>query len=231
MCMCSRQATNAKSGWMTFTIAFNNGFRSGEITEIRKIVMERRSEIINRWLEFTVATRTRVTHRMQSPPIICEVLVNDEMLGFRLEDGRFISAPIGFYPPLALATSQERNHLENQRIICLLARSGCGHWLRRTACRSARTRCLCASSCRARTDAVGSPSRLGPCRKGPLPRYRKQPKAAPISPSQKKSRTVWDAIRCFVFFLLAHRRGNATSTFSCANMLPVAKNALKKAAS
>jgi hypothetical protein len=49
---------------------------------------------------------------MQSPPIICEVLVNDDILGFRLEDGRFISAPIGFYPTLALATPQERNHLE-----------------------------------------------------------------------------------------------------------------------
>jgi hypothetical protein len=49
---------------------------------------------------------------MQSPPIICEVLVNDEVLGFRLEDGRFISAPIGFYPTLALATQQERNRFE-----------------------------------------------------------------------------------------------------------------------
>jgi hypothetical protein len=49
---------------------------------------------------------------MQSPPIIREVLVTDESLGFRLDDGRFISAPIGFYPTLALATQQERNRFE-----------------------------------------------------------------------------------------------------------------------
>jgi hypothetical protein len=49
---------------------------------------------------------------MQSPPIICDVLVNGEVLGFRLEDGRFISAPIGFYPTLALATQQERDRFE-----------------------------------------------------------------------------------------------------------------------
>lgn len=49
---------------------------------------------------------------MQSLPIICEVLVNNEVLGFSLEDGRLISAPIGFYPTLALATQQERNRFE-----------------------------------------------------------------------------------------------------------------------
>ncbi len=49
---------------------------------------------------------------MQSPPIICEVLVNDQVLGFRLEDGRFISVPIGFYPTLALAAQQERSRFE-----------------------------------------------------------------------------------------------------------------------
>jgi len=34
-----------------FTIAFNRGFRPNEIAEIRSIVMERRAEIAQRWLE------------------------------------------------------------------------------------------------------------------------------------------------------------------------------------
>jgi hypothetical protein len=33
------------------SIAFNNGFRASEITEIREILTKRRNEIINRWLE------------------------------------------------------------------------------------------------------------------------------------------------------------------------------------
>lgn len=49
---------------------------------------------------------------MQTPPVISEVLVNDELLGFHLEDGRFISVPIAFYPTLALATPQERGRFE-----------------------------------------------------------------------------------------------------------------------
>ena len=49
---------------------------------------------------------------MQAPPLISEVLVTDELLGFHLEDGRFISVPIGFYPTLALATPQERSRFE-----------------------------------------------------------------------------------------------------------------------
>jgi hypothetical protein len=49
---------------------------------------------------------------MQTPPAISEVLVNDELLGFHLEDGRFISVPIDFYPTLALATPEEREHFE-----------------------------------------------------------------------------------------------------------------------
>ena len=49
---------------------------------------------------------------MQVPPAISEVKVNDELLGFHLEDGRFISVPIAFYPTLALATSEERSHFE-----------------------------------------------------------------------------------------------------------------------
>src|SRR5664279_2174983 len=49
---------------------------------------------------------------MQTPPAITDVLVNDELLGFHLEDGRFISVPIAFYPTLALATSEERSHFE-----------------------------------------------------------------------------------------------------------------------
>jgi hypothetical protein len=38
--------------------------------------------------------------------------VNDELLGFHLEDGRFISVPIAFYPTLALATAVERGKFE-----------------------------------------------------------------------------------------------------------------------
>jgi hypothetical protein len=49
---------------------------------------------------------------MQAPPLISEVLVTDELLGFHLEDGRFISVPIGFYPTLALATPEERSRFE-----------------------------------------------------------------------------------------------------------------------
>ena len=49
---------------------------------------------------------------MQTPPTISEVVLNDELLGFHLEDGRFISVPIGFYPTLALATAEERGHFE-----------------------------------------------------------------------------------------------------------------------
>src|SRR5438270_1026628 len=49
---------------------------------------------------------------MQAPPSISEVIVNEELIGFHLEDGRFISVPIAFYPTLALATQQERNRFE-----------------------------------------------------------------------------------------------------------------------
>ena len=42
---------------------------------------------------------------MQTPPAITNVVVNDELLGFHLEDGRFISVPVAFYPTLALATA------------------------------------------------------------------------------------------------------------------------------
>lgn len=49
---------------------------------------------------------------MQTPPVISEVLVNEELLGLHLEDGRFISVPIAFYPTLALATPQERSRFE-----------------------------------------------------------------------------------------------------------------------
>ena len=44
---------------------------------------------------------------MQTPPTILEVVVSDELLGFHLEDGRFISVPMAFYPSLALATPEE----------------------------------------------------------------------------------------------------------------------------
>jgi hypothetical protein len=49
---------------------------------------------------------------MQTPPAIMEVVINEEILGCRLEDGRFISVPIAFYPTLALATAQERARFE-----------------------------------------------------------------------------------------------------------------------
>ncbi len=49
---------------------------------------------------------------MQTPPAITEVVVNDELLGFHLEDGRFISLPVSFYPTLALATPEERARFE-----------------------------------------------------------------------------------------------------------------------
>ena len=49
---------------------------------------------------------------MQTPSTIREVVVNDELLGFHLEDGRFISVPLAFYPTLALATPEERSRFE-----------------------------------------------------------------------------------------------------------------------
>jgi hypothetical protein len=49
---------------------------------------------------------------MQTPPAITDVVVNDELLGFHLEDGRFISVPAVFYPTLALATAEERARFE-----------------------------------------------------------------------------------------------------------------------
>jgi hypothetical protein len=49
---------------------------------------------------------------MQTPPAITDVLVSEELLGFHLEDGRFISVPVAFYPTLALATAEERGRFE-----------------------------------------------------------------------------------------------------------------------
>src|SRR5216117_277349 len=49
---------------------------------------------------------------MKAPPAVREVVVNDELLGFHLDDGRFISVPIAFYPTLALAMPEERGRLE-----------------------------------------------------------------------------------------------------------------------
>jgi hypothetical protein len=46
------------------------------------------------------------------PPAITNVVVTDESLGFHLEDGRFISVPVAFYPTLALATPEERAKFE-----------------------------------------------------------------------------------------------------------------------
>lgn len=49
---------------------------------------------------------------MQAPPIITQVVLNDELLGFNLEDGRFISVPTAFYSTLALANNEERSRFE-----------------------------------------------------------------------------------------------------------------------
>jgi hypothetical protein len=49
---------------------------------------------------------------MQTPPLITEVVINDEQLGYHLEDGRFVSVPLAFYPTLALATAAERSRFE-----------------------------------------------------------------------------------------------------------------------
>ena len=49
---------------------------------------------------------------MQTSPSIAEVVINDELLGFHLDDGRFISVPIAFYPTLALSTPEERGRFE-----------------------------------------------------------------------------------------------------------------------
>jgi hypothetical protein len=49
---------------------------------------------------------------MQMPPAITSVVLTDEQLGFHLEDGRFISVPVAFYPTLALATAAERGRFE-----------------------------------------------------------------------------------------------------------------------
>jgi len=38
--------------WLNdFSLAFNRGFRPGEIAEIRRLIAERRAEIVERWLE------------------------------------------------------------------------------------------------------------------------------------------------------------------------------------
>jgi hypothetical protein len=49
---------------------------------------------------------------MKTPPLISEVHIDDEASGLDLEDGRFISVPIAFYPTLALAAPEEGSHFE-----------------------------------------------------------------------------------------------------------------------
>src|SRR5688572_22335513 len=49
---------------------------------------------------------------MKIPPVIQQVTITDEILGFQLEDGRFISVPLQFYPTLALASPEERARFE-----------------------------------------------------------------------------------------------------------------------
>jgi hypothetical protein len=52
---------------------------------------------------------------MPIPPLISEVTVNEELLAFRLEDGRFISVLLTFYPTLLMATPKERRNFEINR--------------------------------------------------------------------------------------------------------------------
>ncbi len=47
-----------------------------------------------------------------APQTITEVIASDDVLGFHLADGRFISVPMAFYPTLALATAEERSQFE-----------------------------------------------------------------------------------------------------------------------
>jgi hypothetical protein len=49
---------------------------------------------------------------MQPPPRIAEFSITEEVLSCRLDDGRTISVPTGFYPSLALATPAERASYE-----------------------------------------------------------------------------------------------------------------------
>ena len=49
---------------------------------------------------------------MPAPPTVAEVTLNDDLLGFHLDDGRFISVPPAFYHTLALATPEERARFE-----------------------------------------------------------------------------------------------------------------------
>ena len=49
---------------------------------------------------------------IQAPPTVRNVTITPAELGFRLDDGRFISVPLDFYPTLALATPEERSHFE-----------------------------------------------------------------------------------------------------------------------
>src|ERR1017187_3172926 len=49
---------------------------------------------------------------MRTPSAITDVVVNDELIGFALEDGRFISPLVAFYPTLSPATAEERGRFE-----------------------------------------------------------------------------------------------------------------------
>jgi hypothetical protein len=60
----------------------------------------------------TGVSRIKLFRMMQIPPAISKVVITDEVLGFHLEDGRFISVPLAFYPTLALATAEERAQFE-----------------------------------------------------------------------------------------------------------------------
>ncbi len=49
---------------------------------------------------------------LEHDPIAVAIDVTDESISIRLADGRFITAPLEWYPRLAHATPAERNHHE-----------------------------------------------------------------------------------------------------------------------
>ena len=51
MCMSSKAGRECKVWLDDLSVAFNRGFKSHEIAEIRRMVAERRAEIVERWLE------------------------------------------------------------------------------------------------------------------------------------------------------------------------------------
>src|SRR5436190_22906005 len=98
MCMCSRPAPNAKSGLATLHLLLTVGSE-----RIRSLKSE------ECWLNAGQklsqnGSNMNEGRNMKAPPAIRELVINDEILGFHLDDGRFISVPIDYYPTLPLCT-------------------------------------------------------------------------------------------------------------------------------